>query len=106
MLASSTVALASVSPAQAAEPFPPVVVPGGAAPYRPQGVIDASWKPGMPVTLHTHLGQSRIAARELSPLQQAFRGDKELYYPPFLLGAWNVQAELKRKIYPYGTNAC
>lgn len=73
------------------------LVPGGLAPYRPQGI--GSWK-GMP-PLSTKLGKSRILASELSPLQQAFLGDKELYYPPFLFGSWNVSAELKRKIYPY-----
>ena len=77
-----------------------IVVPGGVAPYRPQGI--GSWK-DIP-SLTTKLGNSRILASELSPLQQAFLGEKELYYPQFLFGAWNVTAELKRKIYPYGVD--
>jgi hypothetical protein len=77
-----------------------VVVPGGVAPYRPQGI--GSWK-DIP-TLTTKLAKSRILASELSPLQQAFLCDKELYYAPFLFGSWNVKAQLKRKIYPYGIN--
>ena len=76
---------------------PSVVIPGGTAPYRPQGI--GSWK-DIP-ELGTRLGKSRILAPELSPLQQAFVGDKDLYYPQFMFGAWNVRAELKRKIYPY-----
>ena len=75
-----------------------VVIPGSMAPYRPQGI--GSWK-DIP-TLTTNLGKSRILASELSPLQQAFVGEKELYYPPFLFGVWSVRAELKRKIFPYG----
>ena len=74
-----------------------VVIPGGTAPYRPQGV--GSWT-DMP-ELGTKLAKSRMLASELSPLQQAFVGEKELYYPQFMFGAWNVRAELKRKIYPY-----
>ena len=77
-----------------------VMIPGVMAPYKPQGI--GSWKDLPP--LATKLGKSRILATELSPLQQAFLGDKDLYYPPFLFGAWNVKAELKRKIYPYGVD--
>lgn len=77
-----------------------VVVPGGTAPYRPQGI--GSWKDIPELT--TGLAKTRISVPELSPLQQAFIGDKELYYPQFLFGAWNVRAELKRKIYPYSTD--
>eukprot|EP00977_Amphora_coffeiformis_P007451 scaffold1619_cov161-Amphora_coffeaeformis.AAC.11 len=76
---------------------PSVVIPGGTAPYRPQGI--GSWK-DIP-ELGTKLGKSRILAPELPPLQQAFLGDKELYYPSFMFGSWKVRAELKRKIYPY-----
>lgn len=79
---------------------PAAVVPGGVAPYRPQGI--GAWKE-IP-SLTTNLAKARILASELSPLQQAFLGDKELYYAPFLFGSWNVKAELKRKIYPYGIN--
>ena len=74
-----------------------VLIPGGTAPYRPQGI--GSWR-DIP-DLGTKLGESRILATELSPLQQAFVGDKDLYYPQFMFGSWNVKAELKRKIYPY-----
>lgn len=76
-----------------------VLVPGGVAPYRPQGVGSFN---DIQDLITTKLGKSRILASELSPLQQPFLGDTELYYPPFLFGAWNVKAELKRKIYPYG----
>lgn len=77
-----------------------IVVPGGVAPYRPQGI--GSWEDLPP--LSTKLAKSRLLASELSPLQQAFMGDKELYFPIFLFGRWKVKAELKRKIYPYGVD--
>jgi len=91
-----------IPPAQAApvsEASRQVIIPGGGpATYQPKG-IGSSWKP--PVVL-TQLGQSRLLAKELTPLQQPFLGGQELYYSPFLFGAWNVTATLRRKIYPYG----
>ena len=83
--------------ASAAEPVAPLV-PGGSAPLRSQ--IEGTWN-DLPL-IETQLAKSRILASELSPLQQPLFGDQELYYPPFLFGAWNVKATLKRKIYPYG----
>lgn len=77
-----------------------VLLPGGSAAFNPQ--IVGEWN-NMPAMLQTKLGKSRILADELSPLSQPLLGDQELYYPPFLFGAWNVTATLKQKIYPYGT---
>jgi hypothetical protein len=76
------------------------LVPGGVALYRPQGI--GSW-PDSPSPV-TKLGASRLAASQLSPLQQPLFGETELYYAPFLFGAWNVTAKLQRKIYPYSVN--
>jgi hypothetical protein len=60
-------------------------------------------------TLYTKLGKSRILASELAPLSAsssfaALMGDNELYYPDFLFGAWDVQATLRRKTFPYGVD--
>ena len=77
-----------------------VLVPGGTARYNP--TIDGDWEPTN--AFHTRLAASRIGATTLSPLQQPVFGDPELYYAPFLFGAWNTTATLKRKIYPYGTD--
>ena len=52
--------------------------------------------------LLTKLGSSRILSSSLSPLQQPPFGSQELYYAPFLFGAWDVTSTLKRKIYPFG----
>lgn len=54
--------------------------------------------------LSTTLGQTRIKALELSPLQQPLTpfSPNELYYSPFLFGSWNVTATLIQKVYPYG----
>lgn len=88
-----TVALAPFSDAG-------ILIPGGTAPYRPE--VDGDWN-DMP-QLRTKIGLSRIGGTELSPLQQPpFDFNDELYYAPFLFGAWNVTATLKRIIYPYGT---
>ena len=57
-----------------------------------------------PPPLTSQLGTSRILAKELSPIQQMPFGNQELYYAPFLFGAWKVTATLKRKVYPYGTS--
>jgi len=76
------------------------LVPGGSAPLRPQ--TEGTWD-DLP-SIETKLGNSRILASELSPLQQPLFGDQELYYAPFLFGAWNVKATLKRKVYPYGVD--
>ena len=76
------------------------LVPGGRLQYRPSGE-GMSWSPP-PLT--TTLGNARIAANELSPLNPSYSpfADRELYYAPFLFGSWNVTATLKRKLYPYG----
>jgi hypothetical protein len=55
-----------------------------------------------PPQLSTKLGASRISATSLSPLQQAPFSSQELYYAPFLFGAWDVTATLKQKAYPFG----
>jgi len=62
-----------------------------------------SWESPIPLT--TDLAKSRIGASELSPLNPKLSpfAAQELYYPPFLLGSWNVACTLKRKIFPYGT---
>lgn len=55
----------------------------------------------------TNLGNSRILAKELSPLNPSlvpFSKDNELYYDKFLFGAWKATATLKQKVFPYGTN--
>lgn len=54
--------------------------------------------------LSTKLGRSRIQALQLSPVQQMPWDDQELYYAPFMFGAWDVTATLKRKTFPYGTS--
>mmetsp|Transcript_14960 Transcript_14960/g.28151 ORF Transcript_14960/g.28151 Transcript_14960/m.28151 type:complete len:326 (-) Transcript_14960:131-1108(-) len=65
------------------------------------------WVPS-PSSVVTNLGKTRILTSELSPLNPSlmpFSSDNnELYYDPFLFGAWKVTATLKRKVYPYGTN--
>lgn len=76
------------------------LMPGGYARYHPEVV--GEWQTA---NLRTNLGQNRVAADELYPLQQLpFSGDQELYYAPFLFGAWNATATLRRKVYPYGTD--
>lgn len=81
-----------------AEPSPMVPLkPGGAALFNP--VIQGEWE--LP-PLTTNLARSRIQATQLSPLRQMPWEAKELYYAPFLFGAWNVTATLKRKVFPYG----
>ncbi len=92
--------------------------------------VEASWNP---TKLVTNLGNSRIHAKELSPLNPSmtpFASDKELYYGKllkrvhlgriimklmhgntsflhadrFLFGAWQATATLRRKSFPYGTS--
>lgn len=55
-----------------------------------------------PPKLSTRLGSSRISSTSLTPLQQAPFASQELYYAPFLFGAWDVTATLKQKVYPFG----
>jgi len=90
-------------------PPPPVaggrgpVIPGLSAPLRPVVVEDdQGWR--VP-KLTTELGRSRIGVLELSPLNPSLNplADNEIYYPPFLFGAWDVTATFKRKVYPFGT---
>jgi hypothetical protein len=54
--------------------------------------------------LKTSLGQERIGTTNpIRPLQQPiFGGEQELYYAPFLFGAWNTTATLKQKVFPFG----
>lgn len=107
----TTPALAAV--ASDATSLPPLQPPpGSTAPLRPGG--SARLQPEMlgdwPLSqlrpkLTTELGRSRILASELQPLQQNLPfSDQELYYAPFLFGAWNATATLKRKVYPYGAD--
>ena len=58
--------------------------------------------PAPPVT---DLGKSRLLASDLSPLSSSLSplADRDVYYPPFLEGTWDVTATLRRKVYPYGT---
>lgn len=89
-------------------PSPPTAPlrPGGTARYNPQTILaeHGDSRPGNGM-IATKLGQSRILAKELSPLQQSpFNFDSELYYPPWMFGEWNVTASLFQKVYPYGTD--
>lgn len=81
------------------------VIPGLRAPFRPTVLDGSSWSPPPQLTT-TKLAQSRILASELSPLGTSLSpfAEQELYYAPFLFGAWNVTATLRRKYYPYGTD--
>jgi len=76
------------------------LVPGSRIQYQPTG-DGLSWSPP---TLATKLAQSRIGAKELSPLNPKLSpfSDQEMYYPEWMFGSWNVTAVLKRKLYPYG----
>jgi len=59
----------------------------------------------MKSSLITKLAQSRIQAKELSPLSNSFvpfAKDNELFYDDAFFGRWTVTAKLKRKVYPYG----
>jgi len=79
------------------------IIPGLAAKLRPVVTDGGSgWTPPPPVT---ELGRSRISAADLSPLNPSVSplADRDVYYPPFLRGTWDVTASLKRKVYPYGT---
>lgn len=76
------------------------LVPGLSSP-RLVSIGESAWSPP---PLASELGNTRILAKELNPTQQMPFGDRELYYAPFLFGAWNVTATLKRKVYPYGTS--
>jgi hypothetical protein len=93
------------SPASAAEAsvssYLPIR-PGSNATYDPVTVGEWSDMP----ELQTTLGQARIGSNEIWPFSQGLSllTDKELYYNPFLFGAWNVTATLKRKIFPFGTS--
>jgi hypothetical protein len=55
--------------------------------------------------LKTSLGQERIGTTNpIRPLQQPiFGGEQELYYAPFLFGAWSTTATLRQKVFPFGT---
>ena len=102
MLSGAAFSLASLpfipSANAVAEPSPMVPLkPGGSALFNP--VIQGEWE--LP-PLTTKLARSRIQATQLSPLRQMPWEAKELYYAPFLFGAWNVTATLKRKVFPYG----
>jgi hypothetical protein len=58
-----------------------------------------------PMNLRTKLGSSRIGASgSFYPIQQSLSpfASQELYYAPFLFGAWNVTALLKQKSFPFG----
>jgi hypothetical protein len=82
------------------------MVPGTGGRVRPNKIVSTldgtSWVPDDPIV--TNLGKSRILATELSPLSGSLSplADRELYYAPFLFGAWNVTATLQQKMYPYG----
>lgn len=75
--------------------------PGALQPLKSYSEV-GSWKP---TTLTTKLGNEHILSSQISPLQQINPFvDQELYYAPFLFGAWNVTATLKSKKYPFGTD--
>ncbi|GKY93319.1 hypothetical protein MPSEU_000299500 [Mayamaea pseudoterrestris] len=96
-------ALVMPLPALAAESsIPPIVKPGSRARLDP--VTIGAWET-MP-QLQTTLGQARIGSADLRPFSQGLNpfADQELYYNPFLFGAWNTTATLKRKIFPFGTS--
>ena len=84
-----------------------VVVPGVSA--RLKNVIvdetETNAKTETETSLITKLAQSRIYAKELSPLSNSFvpfAKDNELFYDDAFFGRWTVTAKLKRKVYPYG----
>ena len=84
----------------------PAANPGARAAYVGQTQVgdDDDWNPKTNIV--TKLGMDRILnAKELSGLSNSgfLGGDREVYYPDFLFGSWNVTSTLKRKIYPYGT---
>lgn len=68
---------------------------------------EGSWQPSIPLT--TKLGKERIQTRQTSispPSQIALpfiTTEQELYFAPFLFGAWTVKATLQSKKYPFGT---
>jgi hypothetical protein len=65
---------------------------------------EGSWQPPSP--LATKLGRDRIqTSQSISPLSQMALpfSEQELYFAPFLFGAWAVKATLKSKTYPFGT---
>jgi hypothetical protein len=100
LLSGTAFSVAFIPSARAvAEPSTPMapLLPGGSARFNP--VVQGEWE--LP-PLTTNLARSRIQAAQLSPLRQMPWEAKELYYAPFLFGAWNVTATLKRKIFPYG----
>jgi len=95
-------------PNPAAPPRPPQPIPIpiagiGGAPLRPV-VFDRAANPWEVPRLSTRLGQERIGARELSPLNPSLSpfADNDLFYPESFVGEWNVRATLQRKSYPYG----
>lgn len=110
--AASTVMLTPVA-GFAADPETSSATSSSAAPFQPgrgsaryEPVVVGDWDASSFPAVTTQLGQSRIFAAELSPLPQNNNpfADPELYYAPFLFGAWNVTATLRRKTYPYGTD--
>ena len=85
-------------PEIAAADAPAVLYPGGGGPslVRPPYEV-GSWAPSAPLT--TKLGNQRILAKQLSPLNQIALpfSEQELYYPSFLFGSWKLTATLKSK---------
>jgi hypothetical protein len=73
-------------------------MPGGSASFNP--LVEGDFE--ISTLIKTELARSRIQASQLSPVQQMPWDAQELYYAPFLFGAWNVTATLKRKVFPYG----
>jgi len=74
------------------------LMPGGSASFNP--LVEGDFE--ISTLIKTELARSRIQASQLSPVQQMPWDAQELYYAPFLFGAWNVTATLKRKVFPYG----
>jgi hypothetical protein len=85
-----------VEPAKA-DPMNALLPMSSGAPILPYA--EGDWTPTSP---KTKLGSSRISSKSSSPLQQAPFASQELYYAPFLFGAWDVKATLKQKMYPFG----
>jgi hypothetical protein len=92
------------------KPLPSLAAEVSASPWRPGGsptldpLVIGEWD-DMPV-LQTQLGRSRIQTFDLPSLSPNLNplADQELYYDPFLFGAWETTATLKRKTFPFGSS--
>lgn len=87
-------------------------IPTGSRVLQQQATVQRAeeWATNGPPRLLTDLGRSRICSspeelsRSFGPLQQSISplASRELYYPSFFVGDWNVKATLQQKIFPFG----